>query len=520
MNRGNRNTVGRFAINAISSVLTTMISMTVLVWVSQYLLRRIPAEEYQLVPLVNSLLVVGEIMRNVFSGGLSRFMVEARAQGNLTEVTRIASSMLPVLAGGALLIAGLGALTVWRIDDVIAVEPTYFGDARLMLALFVLTLCLNLALSPFTMGLYVDMRFVQVNLIRLGTEVLRVILLLALLLGIGPQALWVVVASTVASLVNLALMTFYSWRVLPEARFERLLVSGATVRRLMRFSLWTSVQGFTQLANRMVPVFLLNHNASAVDVTAFYIGQLPDTQIRKLTTSAIRPAQPALTHIYATQGPAALQPFYYRGGRYHLWAALFLAAPLVAFAFPLIRLYVGETYQDAAWVLISILGVYPLTWASAMFFVVAYATGRIEAFNICSLVMSVLLLATLVVLVVWRGMGVVGAAWAFALAYGGSHLLLIWPLGLRLVKGRWSDFFRLSVLPGSAPFLVATTVCLIFAAAVPITTWGTFALGTGLSFVIYIAVLLLFCMDPTDRNLVGRMVTRVLSRLPSHGQNR
>ena len=520
MSRRSRNTVGRFVVNVVSSVLTTMISMTVLVWVSQYLLRRIPAEEYQLVPVVNSLLVVGEIMRNVFSGGLSRFMVEARAQGDLDEVSRIASSMFPVLAGGALLMAGLGALAVWRIDAVIAVEPAYVGDARLMLGLFVLTLCLNLALSPFTMGLYVDMRFVEANLIQLGTEVLRVVLLLTLLFGIGPQALWVVVASTIASLASLALMAFFSRRVLPEARFDRRLMSGATIRRLMRFSLWTSVQGFTNLANRMVPVMLLNHNAGAVDVNAFYIGQLPDTQIRKLTSAAVRPAQPALTHIYATQGPAALQPFYYRGGRYHLWAALFLAAPLVAFAFPLIRLYVGEAYQDAAWVLISILGVYPLTWASAMFFVVAYATGRIEAFNICALVMSVVLIALLLVLVVWRGMGVTGAAWAFALAYGGSHLLLIWPLGLRLVQGHWSDFFRLSVVPGSAPFLAATMTGLLFAAAVPITTWGAFSLGTGLSLVVYAAVLLLFCMDPTDRDLAGRMVARIRSRLPFRGRTR
>jgi hypothetical protein len=152
-----------------------------------------------------------------------------------------------------------------------------------------------------------------------------------------------------------------------------------------------------------------------------------------------------------------------------------------------------------------------------MFFVVAYATGRIEAFNICSLVMSIVLIALLLVLVVWRGMGVTGAAWAFALAYSGSHLLLIWPFGLRLVQGRWSDFFRLSVVPGSAPFFAATIACLLFAAAVPITTWGAFALGTGLSFAIYAAVLLLFCMDPTDRDLAGRMVARIRSRLPFRG---
>lgn len=507
-----RNTVRRFALNAVSSVLTTLISMTVLVWVNQYLLRRIPAEEYQLVPVVTSLLVVGEILRNVFSGGLARFMVEARARGDLTEVTRIASSMVPVLWAGTLLIAALGGLAIWRIDTVIAVDAVYLGDARLMLGLLLVTLCLNLALSPFSLGLYVDMRFVEVNLIRLGTEVLRLVVLLVLLFGFGTHARWVVVATAIGGLADLALRTAWSWRILPEARFRRALVSGQTVRRLMSFSLWTSVQGITGMVNRMAPVLLLNHNSSAVDVAAFHLGQLPDTQIRKLISAATRPATPELTSIYATQGAPALQPFYYRGGRYFLWVALLLIAPLVVFAVPLVRLYVGETYLAAAWVLIGILAVYPLTWASGMFYVVAYATGRIEAFNICSALLSVVLLAGLVYFVAWQGMGAEGAAWAFALAFGGVHLLVIWPLGLRLVNGSWGDFLRLAVLPGSFPFLAATIVCLLFAAMVPITSWTAFVLGTGLSFLAYLAALATFCMDPKDRELAGKLLARLRPR--------
>jgi len=506
---GRQGGVRRFAINAVTSVLATIISMTVLVWVNQYLLRRIPAEEYQLVPVVTSLLVVGELMRNVFSGGLSRFMVEARARGDFTEITRITSSMVPVLVGGALLVALVGALAVWRLDLIINVQAIYLDDARLMFALLVLTLCLNLALSPFSMGLYVDMRFVEVNMIRLGAELLRLAVLLTLLFAVGTNARWVVVASAVGSLADLAARTVYSVRILPEARFDRRLISGQTVRRLMSFSAWTTVQAFTSIVNRMAPVMLLNHNASAVDVTAFYIGQLPDTQIRKLTSAATRPAQPELTSIYATEGTAALQPFYYRGGRYFLWAALFLVPPLLAFAFPLIRLYVGETYISAAYVLIAILAVYPFSWASGMFYVVAYATGRIEAFNICSLLLSVVLLALLVVFVVWLGMGAEGAAWAFGLSFGLVHLLVIWPLGLRMVKGNWGDFLWLTLVPGTAPVVAAIAVGLLFETVVPITSWLAFAAASTLALLAYAVTLVAFARDAKDRELLGKLVAKL-----------
>ncbi len=67
-----QNTTGRYAVNAVSSVLTALISMTALVWVNQYLLRRISPEEYALVPVVTALMVFAEFFRIIFTRGLSR----------------------------------------------------------------------------------------------------------------------------------------------------------------------------------------------------------------------------------------------------------------------------------------------------------------------------------------------------------------------------------------------------------------------------------------------------------------
>jgi len=260
----------------------------------------------------------------------------------------------------------------------------------------------------------------------------------------------------------------------------------------------------------------LNRHSTAVDVTAFHLGNLPDVQIRRLVAATSASALPALTHLFATDGAHALQSLYYRGGRYYLWATLFLPPPLIVFAEPLVQLYVGATYLDSAYVLITILGVYPFTWASAMFYQVAYATGRIRAFNLCNLVLVIATLALLVLFVVELKMGAIGAGYAFGIAFTAVHLFVMWPWGLKLVSGRWSEFLSLTVLKGSLPFIAALISCGIYRLILPIESWGIFTAGCALSATVYFGVLFGVCRDKTDKELTAKLIQRTAKRLKAN----
>jgi len=505
-----RNTSKRYIINASSSVLTTLISMTVLVWVNQYLLRRISPEEYALVPVLTSLMVFAEFFRIIFTRGLSRFMVEADARDDHTEVSRIVSSMLPVLGTVALCIGLGGAVVVAFIDQVIRVEPQYIDDARVMFSLLVFTLCVSIFTTPLCAGLYVRMRFVELNLVGLGAEVFKVITLMTLLIGIGPKALWVVVAASSANLLNFVVMMIYTYRILPSARFRFGLVSGATVKRLLSFSMWTSVQGLNMFVQRALPALLLNRCSSGIDVAAFYVGNLPNLQIRKLTQAAAGPATPALTSIYATEGEEALQKYYYQGGRYYLWGTLFLTPPLIVYSEQLIQLYVGDTYLSAAFVMVILLMIYPFQWASAMFYQIAYAIGRIKSYNITSIGLALTAGAAMYYFVAVRDLGAAGAAYGMATGFILTQLLLIWPMGLRLIHGSWRIFARQTIWPGLLPFAGSILSCIGFAQLVALDTWFKFGVGCFVSAIAYFVVLLLFSLNDEDKEIVQKLKRKVL----------
>lgn len=67
-------------INSASSLVTRMLSISVLIWLQQYLLKRITPEEYSLLPVLYSVMMFAPLVTTVLTAGLGRYIVEANTK--------------------------------------------------------------------------------------------------------------------------------------------------------------------------------------------------------------------------------------------------------------------------------------------------------------------------------------------------------------------------------------------------------------------------------------------------------
>jgi hypothetical protein len=111
--------------------------------------------------------------------------------------------------------------------------------------------------------------------------------------------------------------------------------------------------------------------------------------------------------------------------------------------------------------------------------------------------------------VVHRDGGAPGAALAVGIAGAVVHVLLLWPMGLQLVRGRWSAFVRQTLLPGLLPFAAALLACFLFRSAANLDSWWMVASGSLLAGTAYLGALLSVCLDSTDRGLAVGLWRRV-----------
>ena len=499
------------AINAASSVLTRLLNVFGLLWMFQYLLARVPPEEFAVYPVVAAIMVFAPLFFSVFTGGISRYIVEAYATEDRERVSEIVSSIMPLLGGISLAFAAAGLTFAWFIDHVLRIPPEMLETTRLMMALLVVGFALRMGLLPFGVGHHVHQRYVELNLLGVARDVLRVGLMFVLLTNVSASVLWVVVAGAVADLAHLVAVIVRSVGFVPELRFRLSLVQKGIAGKLVSFGLWTTVG---QLANMMyinAATLLLNIQGSAIDVTNYYLGSTAFRQIQTMISFAQQPLQTALIAMHARKEHERLARTALRGGRYGLWASLFVATPLVVLADDIVAIYIGAAFSDAALVLILFMVIFPFTQPTVLLPAIAMAQARVRIYNLAAMITNLSGLV-LILLVGVENLGAVGVTAALTATTVLSQLAFFWRLQFRLVGLTIGPFLRRTLLLGLLPAFPTAAVLLGLKLVMPIQGWGTLILVVAGGSVAYLVTLAGFCLDAQDRDLARRALAKLRRR--------
>ncbi len=499
-------------INSASSVATQVVNISVLVWLHQYLLRRISPEEYSLYPVLMAVMVFVPLLTVILTSGLGRYIVEAYAKGDEQGVTQIVSIMFPLLLGAGMILLPLGWTFAWYVDRVLTIAPDRVWDARIMLGLLMLSAAIRLPFAPFGVGLYVRQKFVLLNCVRLCTQLLRIALLFILLFGISTRVLWVVVASVSANLCSLFVTVTISRCLVPALKFRPSQIRWPVAKEITSFGGWRFLGTIAENIRLAADPIILNKLATPLDVTCFHLGSIPMRQITGMSSAVTGPLNPQLVAMHASGDTRRLRNTYLRGNRYALWAVLFLAVPLMVYGREIINLWVGSKYLTAAVVMPLLLAQYPFIYANKFMGNIAVAMARIRSVILRGCLVQVVNLLLTLYLVGVRGMGAVGSALATFLT-----MTFIWPIvtyafALRLVDVRFSKWIRETIWPGWLPALAAAFVCILLKVIVKPSSLLSLAGCAACGSLCYVAVLLAFCLQQEDRRDLRRVMARIKAK--------
>ena len=192
--------------NAASSTLTIILNASVLIWLQQYLLRRISPEEFSLLPILISVMAITPLLSMIFTGGINRYVTIAYAKDDDDEITRICSTMFPILLfAGTIFLAG-GWLVAWNIEKILIIDPLYIRDAKLMMALLIFSAAIKIPLTAFGTGFVVRQKLYIEDAISIFCLIIRLAILFGLLFGVSTRVLWVTVALVISELIFLAIL--------------------------------------------------------------------------------------------------------------------------------------------------------------------------------------------------------------------------------------------------------------------------------------------------------------------------
>jgi len=282
----------------------------------------------------------------------------------------------------------------------------------------------------------------------------------------------------------------------------------ALAKELTSFGGWITIGSIADTIRTSADAIILNKFGTAVDVTCFHLGSMPQRKISQVVRQALIPLSPALTAMHATEDENRLRNTYLRVGRYALWGSLFVALPLMIYGRELIVLYVGEMYLPAATVMLLLLMMYPITYGSLLAARIAQATARLRPWQLANvLAHSVNLLLTLYFVCIQQ-MGAVGCALATFLVNLVIYPLLFLPLGLRLARVRGGTWLRETIWPGFLPGLAGACVWLGLRICLHPRDWLMLGLCATGGAVCYLLVLATTCLRDDDRRDVAKILEK------------
>jgi hypothetical protein len=105
-------------------------------------------------------------------------------------------------------------------------------------------------------------------------------------------------------------------------------------------------------------------------------------------------------------------------------------------------------------------------------------------------------------------MGAIGSALATFLIMLFFEPMLMWPFGFKLVDVKFDRFLRVTLLPGVFPAVVYGLSLMILRWVALPATWLDLLLFSALGAMLYLVSLFLFCLQPSDKKDLKKIIRK------------
>jgi O-antigen/teichoic acid export membrane protein len=448
----------RLIVNTVSNYATLAVNALVGFLLAPYILSRIGQESYGIWALTGSLLAYSQILSLGLNSAVNRWVPMYLVEKDTEGINRVVNTTLYfyLVASG---IVGVGvAVLAFGFPSWFDVAPALQSASRITVALVGAAFVIVVTLNVFAAVLSGIQRYDLMALSDIASDLGRCLgVVIVLSNGFGLVAVAAVIAATIA--VRGSLKAVLAMRTCEELRIDLSLARWQTFREMIGYSINTVLYTCGQLIQRQAALILVGLLYDAAAVTLYAMPLVLVSLGGQLVTSGSAAMKPAATRLDTLDKREQVQKLYLLGTKYALLLALPLTAFFVAYADPILHVWLGESYMASSSILLAILasGAVVYLWHMPAFFIVV-GMGKHRMFGLLTLLRAILSLLTAVILTGVFELGIVGVAIGFASCEAAVGLFLITPYCCRCVGITVRRELRSSFVPAALatlPFAVA-----------------------------------------------------------------
>lgn len=382
---------------AMSRWLALGISMVLGIFVIPIIIRTLGNESYGLWGIVASFVGFYGLFNLGLRSAVSRFLGNAIGAKDIKQFNRVASTGKCLLVAASLLVIIAALMIMEPARSILRIPEEYTRQFQLLVILTAAGVAISMMMAIYGGALLASEDFLMLSYISIGSIVIRSVGGLAVVLA-GKGVVGLAVVNLVATGLE-QLIIFLRCRIrLPQLKASFFGFETAVARALIGFGAVSFVVTIAALLRSKLDVMLVTRFGGLPQAGLYAVALTGFRYFFRTLTAVFGVTWPRLNKLQGAGNQAELQAFFLRASHITVAFASLLSGLLIGLAPLLIRLWIGDGYDQSATVLRILIAGYFLDFATNPGIGSLYATARHRYFAaqttieaIASLVLAYLL---------------------------------------------------------------------------------------------------------------------------------
>jgi membrane protein EpsK len=497
----------RIAINSVANVSSHFLRLFISIFLTPFLLSRLGAEVYGIIPLVNSCTSYLVLVSGGIRSSVGRYVTLHIAKGEFREANQYLTTAFTLLSG---LIAAVQLPFIFLViyfPTLFEIPAGHETEARLVMLMLGLNLFVGILFSPLEIGIYAKQRFDLRNLVDLTAQIVSFGLVVFAFLYIEANIMYLAGSMLFVTLISTVARIAISKRLLPTLRVSPKLFDRTKLKAIGTFSFWVVVSQLAAVLFLNTDYIVINKLLGSALVTEYSLAARWNEMIRAVLTAAVVVIAPTATHMEANRNFEQLRTLLLRGMRIMLILVIPPCVLLCIFSRELLTTWVGVEHLNAIPVFWASLVPLAINLAPLPAFSILTGMGKIKSVAIVTLCSAVANLFFSIGLVVWFDLGIMGVALGTSISLSLKNTCFIPMYITRILKMPVRKYYGEFVRPllSSVPIII---LAVILQKEYTLSGWIPLLSASALCSMIFVGFSYLWIFKDEDRADIKMILTR------------
>lgn len=289
----------RLFINLIASIISFLVQLLVNFFLSPYLVEKLGDAAYGFIGLANNFVSYATILTVALNSMASRFISVEINRNNIKKANEYYSSIFIADVILSALVALVSGIMIVFLQYLINIPEELIFDVKLTFALVFINFIITILSTVFTVATFVKNRVDLASVRNIISNLLKVVLLLALFIFFEPKIYYIAIASIICSIYLLLANLKITKKIAGELKFEIKNFKAKAVKTIISSGIWNSINSFSRVLLTGVDLIIANIFVNPVAMGILSIAKTVPTAVESLLATIAGAFTPQFTILYS-----------------------------------------------------------------------------------------------------------------------------------------------------------------------------------------------------------------------------